>query len=615
MFKENLIFKILVFLSFGVIFNHFILDKPFKLEWVCLIFSLSFTIFLFIRKHRNLNQYTAILILINVFISGVILPDLIKTKSNKTNYISITTEVLNLGSYSKCEGLCLNGDKVIITIDSGLNFAQKGSQIKIYNRTQNILDHSIPGEFNYKEYLINKGIYHKISLYDGDFEIVRENLFWPKWFKFRDKVRKYFNGVLEDTGLDSKSISLMQSLVLADRSDLDKNTYNEFKTTGIVHVLAVSGLHVGMIALFLSYILGFIRNRKPILYCSIIISILILYAAICGFSDSILRATIMFSILQLAQMFSTSRKNSVNALLLSGLIIIILDSYAIFNIGFQLSFCAVLGLLVISPVLKEKLPSSIQKNKITELLLTSIVAQLSVLPLIMYNFGEFPTYFLLGNLIAIPIIFIAFPTGLSLLLLGWIPFVPELIGFLLEILLLPLYKIIQIVKNMPHNLVRWKWDGLSFIISLALFFSTLAISRRYSKKLFFQCLIIGIVLMGSLLINETTAFKSDKIAIKYNWKNNKCSVLYYHKNDFKKLSLNKITKINNVIIDQDKLINGGEIIYLAHNIDDLDKYNKNQKVILLNYNYWDLEKISMVKRTTNIKLIIPKIEGVHWVEV
>jgi len=219
---------------------------------------------------------------------------------------------------------------------------------------------------------------------------------------------------------DNAELAIAKALILGDKADLDNPTKEVYAQAGAMHVLAVSGLHVGVIYLVLLSLLGQRNGRvtKPILVAIIVIPSLWAYAFITGLSPSVLRAVTMFSFLAMAQVFNR-RSATFNTLAISALILLIVNPYMIMSVGFQLSYVAVIGIIFLYPIFENWFyPTSRIGRFFWQITALSLAAQLATSPLSALYFHRFPTYFLFSNLLVIPAAMLIVWGGLALLILG-----------------------------------------------------------------------------------------------------------------------------------------------------------------------------------------------------
>ena len=228
-------------------------------------------------------------------------------------------------------------------------------------------------------------------------------------------------------GITGKELGILSALTLGYREALDKDVQRSFSASGAMHVLAVSGLHTGIVWGMVIWILSLGGWRKPLweekwkrwaLNISAI-ALIWVYAFVTGLSPSVMRSALMLSFWALSSLFerSTSRWNP---LFSAAVIILIINPLALWSVSFQLSFSAVIGIMLVGSwmqqtvVLRERLWSYIGG-----LLIVSIAAQVGTMPLTMYYFGQTSNYFALTNLLVIPMAFVLLLLGFSTLVMSW----------------------------------------------------------------------------------------------------------------------------------------------------------------------------------------------------
>ncbi|HKZ36510.1 MAG TPA: ComEC/Rec2 family competence protein, partial [Chryseolinea sp.] len=272
---------------------------------------------------------------------------------------------------------------------------------------------------------------------------------------------------------------IVSALVLGITDGLDNELLTAYKGTGAMHILAVSGLHVGIIyglLLFLLKPLQKVKHGKWFL-AGISIVVLWLYAFITGLSPSVLRAVTMFSFVALAKP-AQHRTNIYNILAASAFCILLYDPYLIMSIGFQLSYLAVLGIVYLqSGIYKLWEPTNRLLDEVWKVSSVSIAAQLATFALGLLYFHQFPNYFLLSNLFVIPGSFIVLIAGLVLLALSFIQPVAFALGFIIEWIIKTLNFIVFAVEDFPFSLVEnvyittfqcWLLLGIILVIILLL---------------------------------------------------------------------------------------------------------------------------------------------------
>jgi len=298
------------------------------------------------------------------------------------------------------------------------NSIYPGNKLKIIRSIYKARDKRNPGEFDYKEYLKTKGISGTINLNKiNQIKIITSDKDIFKSFVFN--IRKEIANEIE--GLYSfQASALLKGLLLADRSNISYSTKEEFINAGVIHILAVSGLHVGFISLIIIILLGrvnlFIRSILTIVA-------LFLFLLITGAPPSVVRAIIMGTVIIFSFMFVRGT-NIFNSLALAGLIILLIKPEQLFTPGFQLSFSAVWGIAVFYPIFKNIISKLYIKNKPAEYILlfssVSLGAQIGTLPFTLIYFGKLSIIALAINIVIIPLVGIIIATGIASLFINLI---------------------------------------------------------------------------------------------------------------------------------------------------------------------------------------------------
>jgi competence protein ComEC len=260
--------------------------------------------------------------------------------------------------------------------------------------------------------------------------------------------------ILEKIG-DPNVQALMIALTTGQRDYFDPETYDEFIGAGIVHILAVSGLHVGIIyglLLLVTRPLSLSSSGRTV-RCLIIIPFFLFFAVITGLSPSVVRSIIMFSILLLGITFNR-KSSSLNSVFLSAFLLLCYDPGWLWHVGFQLSYAAVLGIIIFHPLINSMYTTNLRFIKwVWNLISISLSAQLTTLPLSLLYFNQFPSYFLLSNLVAIPFAGFYLPGCILFILSLPIPDLNLLVSLLLENSGKLFIRIIGLINNLPGSLI------------------------------------------------------------------------------------------------------------------------------------------------------------------
>ncbi len=282
------------------------------------------------------------------------------------------------------------------------------------------------------------------------------------FYFYLGKTQDYLEKQIHRFIQNSESAALAMGILLGDKSYMDKETKNEFINSGAAHILAVSGLHVGILTLFLNFLLGlFFTNRLKYI---IIILFLVAYAFITGLSPAVVRAVLMACFALIAKL--TERNFSiVNILAFTFSLQLLLDPFLIFHLGFWLSYLAVLGIIFIQPQLvitaRNKIWKWLQDN-----ITVGISAQIATLPILLGFLGKFPLLFIFTNLVTLPLSVIATYAGFFLLFVGQIPFINECVGVITDYLFRSVLITNEWIAQIPFSSLEFKPSIIGMSIAL-----------------------------------------------------------------------------------------------------------------------------------------------------
>ncbi len=288
---------------------------------------------------------------------------------------------------------------------------------------------SNPEAFDFREYLRNKGIHHQAFIDKNDLvilkDVVQTNHF-SLAYELRDKLLQKIGSYI-----DKDESGVAAALLLGYEGWLDPEQELSYSNAGVLHVLCVSGMHVALIYNLLAWLTGWMDKKKITRHFKyfLLLNLIWFYAMVTGFSPSVIRAAAMISFVIFGKW--VDRNASVyNLLCGSCFLLFIFDPYLIRSTGFVLSFLAVCGIIFYHKLI---LPLWVPPNKVMfmvwELISVSLAAQLTTFPLSMFLFHQFPNYFLIANLIIIPLSTGVMYSGLLILVTDWIPFAGIIFGW------------------------------------------------------------------------------------------------------------------------------------------------------------------------------------------
>lgn len=379
---------------------------------------------------------------------------------------------------------------------------------------------SNPNEFNYKKFLANNNIFHQAYRRSGDWH--NSGINKGNWLLSNaNMLRENALNILENNNIKGREYAVTSALVLGYKENLDEELQKGFAGAGAMHVLCVSGLHVGIIFLVINIVLGFLKRikRGNIIKTLLIISLIWLYAAITGFSPSVQRATTMFTFVAISHSFS-HKTNIYNTLAASALFLMVIDSYIITKIGFQLSYLAVIGIVSMQPKIYKKL---VFKNKLMDkawgIISVSIAAQLATGPLGLYYFNQFPNYFILTNLIVIPLSSIIIYLALCVIVFSSISFISEILGELLSYLVRIMHQSVIWIESLPGSVSSNIFISTTEMFLLFTIITSLSITILLAKKkMLISSLILILIMLISFSFRDIQNSKNRQIIV-YNINN------------------------------------------------------------------------------------------------
>jgi len=322
-----------------------------------------------------------------------------------------------------------------------------------------------PEEFNYAEYLKQNGIYYTSYINHSSWELVGYS---PKnpIIAIAGKLRNRILNILSKNGLSGQNYSVAAAILLGYDDTMENTLKQDYIMAGAMHILCVSGLHVGIIFLVISFLLSFLNNNRHnnILKAIILLLTVWAYATLTGLSPSVQRASLMLSVFIIGNLLNRAR-DTYNTLAISALILLIIDPYLLFNVGFQLSFAAVIGIVTFhQPIYKLLYFKNTIIDKIWSITVLSFAAQLATFPIATYYFHFFPPWFWLTNLFTFPLSFLIIATGLLFVVTLWIPFIPQAVGWLLSGMIYLLNLVVGTVKFLPFSGITNIYTSMPMVI-------------------------------------------------------------------------------------------------------------------------------------------------------
>ena len=327
-----------------------------------------------------------------------------------------------------------------------------GDVIIMNSNLQPIRNFDSSSSFDYAKYMRHKRIYHQVFAKDFVFAGANQG---NKIIAIAQKTNLWLKHRLHRTNMGENQKNLATALLLGDKKDLSRDIRQDFNISGLAHILCVSGLHIMMIVGAFSFVL---RKIVPLglkgLYIRYIVMVLLswIMAFIVGLTPSALRVATMLSLLTLSR-FTSLDGDRINILFVTAFVFLCFDPLVLFNISFQLSFLAVLGIVSISPYLENLFKNYLKKKKsFLKTLLSNAIAttsaQVFTFPIILLNFGRFPIFFLLTNLIVIPFLQLILVSIIVLIVFCDVPLLNTALGYICDLEMSGLLSIASIADKL-----------------------------------------------------------------------------------------------------------------------------------------------------------------------
>lgn len=391
-----------------------------------------------------------------------------------------------------------------------------GDRLVFYTQPHPINEPKNPQEFNYKRYLEIKTIHLQGYVSNEKWQLLAEKK-GNQIMIFASQLRQKFLVILSKSNLDREENAVVSAILLGADDKLDASLAKSYASAGVSHILCVSGMHVGIIFMIINYLLFFLskNKRQKIIKAIILLFTIWLYACITGMSPSVMRATTMFTFVSLGNIFKRN-VNTYNSLLTSFFFLSCFNPLLIYEVGMQLSYAAVVGIVWLQKSLKNLYQT---KTKVGDyifgIITVSIAAQLLTCPLSMYYFHQFPNYFLFANIAVISFTPFIVGTGILTLLLSSWEWAYDYISILLNYLIKCMNYIVTFIESMPfstwQNIYLNPWQTVLFYGAILFF----AFALMYKKKTHVFASLISLILMLSIGIFHKISNQQKKEIVFY----------------------------------------------------------------------------------------------------
>jgi competence protein ComEC len=530
----------------------------------------------------------------NQHLIRLVINEKLKNTQKNTRYISTIRSVDKQQSFGK---IILNIKK-----PNQIDSIKIGAELNVIGMLYKNKGSFNPNQFDYGKYLENQEIYAQVYANETQINIVgTQKTIWSQFSNFRTKI-------IENLALSNfkkEELNILIALLLGQQQDISPEILKDYQYAGAVHILSVSGLHVGFILMFITFLLKPMSNskRNAILKLVIILVSLWTYGILAGLSASVVRSVTMFSFVAIGIHLKRT-VNIFHTLVVSMLLILLWKPSFLFDVGFQLSYLALFFILWVQPLLSNIWqPKNRIIQYIWDIVTVSTAAQIGAMPLSIYYFHQFPGLFFITNIIVLPLLGVIMIIGLIAIIIACFGIVPFVIAKPLEFLIEFLNYIIHWVATFEDFIIKNISFNKEMLIASYL---VIIVSVLWFKKNTFQRLFLTLLSIISLqCVFIYTKFKAENTDefIVFNAK--KHSIITERKKDLITVYSNDsiLENIDNNLAIQSYLIGNFCKIEEKKNIGNLF-YFKNKKILII-----DSSSVYLEKTKPDILIVInsPKI--------
>ena len=561
------------FLVLGILLGFYINFNPTQFSYVLLVCLVILFIANYLTsKILKPTFYFNLLVYLVVFFLGIFLIT-IQTDNSKNNHYSNfladtnkatikIDKILKTGNYyykyeAKVKNLNTNITKGRILVNIKKDSLKKDINVddELFVNTDfnELLDPKNPYSFNYKAYLKKQNILHQITIDSTDYFLLKSH---HKTLKgVAHQIRKKVNIALINNHFKDDELAIINAILLGQRQDISEDLRDSYASAGAIHILAISGLHIGIILLILNSILKPLEriSNGKLIKTILIVIFLWTFGIIAGLSASVVRAVTMFTAVAIG-MHLKRPANIFNTLFSSIFVLLLFNPFYLFDVGFQLSYLAVFSIVIFQPQFY-----SLWKPKLKlvdyfwKLFTVSLAAQIGVLPISFYYFHQFPSLFFISNLVIIPFLGLILMLGILVIILSVSNLLPTFLMQLYSYIIYTMNAFITWISNQESFLIKnisfssYKMIATYLIIMLLIYF---LIDKNYKKL---KYILVGIIVLQLVYLfekhqlettSEFIVFQKSRNTILGN--RNGREVTFYHDLDTLNFKNNKI--IQNYIV-------------------------------------------------------------------
>lgn len=530
-------------------------------------FTLVITAYIIARKHLMQKPYFAVAAALFSLCAGMLAYNLHYAPNQDTHYTHLindnytlvikgtVSERLKHNAYYEKYYFDISsvnkkyaGGRILVSVpkDSVKQFLHAGDVLIIVDNFKPINGSLNPYQFDYGEYMAKQNIFHQLTLKNNFIKAGQ-----IKDFNFHvDNFRNTLINSFEQHNFSLDVMNVIKALLLGQRQDMDKEIKDNYTDAGVVHILAISGLHIAILFYIINFLLrplSRFKQKGKVMQLIAVLCFLWMFAVISGLSASVVRSVVMFSFVSIGLYFNRNT-NIFNSIAISMLVLLLAKPNFLFDVGFQLSYAAVFSIVLLQPLYKRVRISKYKAvNYFADVVVISLVAQLGVLPLSLYYFNQFPLLFPIANLVVIPLSTCVLAVGITVLALNFIhPMLAFWPGKLLEILIKAMNGFIQWIASFDSLVVK----DISFTLLLNILLYaviTFMVMLLYKKNFnrMAALLVAVIVFQIAYIATDYTAIQTQELVV---FNNRNSTLIAIKDSNAITIVSNDSTAINNTAI-------------------------------------------------------------------
>lgn len=491
---EYIPFHLLLCFITGILLQFYLAFGQFYIAVFAFIFCVLFTAFFVFKNRKSATVASWILF----YLLGVAIVFFQNDKNNLRYYkkfdnknslaVFEVTKKLKTGMYHHkyiAEVLQVNKQKTVgkvlvyIQKDSLEELLEVGNRIFLKPKFRPVKPVLNPHQFNYKAYLEKQGVYEDVFIKKHEYKRLKNTAF--SWQRMAFLIQKRIKESLRKYDFSENELAVMNALLLGQRQEVSKELIRDYSNAGVIHILAVSGLHIGIILFLLSACLQPLERFKKGKGIKTVLLVLFLwmFAFIAGLSASVVRAVMMFTAVVVGQ--SLQRKIAVeHSLIIAMFVSLLFNPMFLFDVGFQLSYVAVFGIVWLQPRFSNLWKPRFKiTNYFWQLCTVSLAAQIAVLPISLFYFHQFPSLFLFSNLVIIPFLGAILMGGIIIAILAVFNILPQFLVDFYGTVISLMNRFVHLIAKQEQFL--FQEISISFFIMLCLYLFSIVVFQFFVK--------------------------------------------------------------------------------------------------------------------------------------